>query len=359
MIFVIFAAPPAYFRCRLAKYSSLPCAKIRNNLNLRVMENKRSYLEYALQPRRFNRFPLAWPEIFSREAPLAVEIGFGNGEFLVNWARQVPEWDFIGFEISMASMERALKRLQQQQIFNARPVHQDARFGLREFFADEAISHVMMNFPDPWPKERHQRRRLLDPDFVNILAAVLKTGGCYELVTDQEWYAAHAHSLFRESPHFRVEALERNPRRPVTTKYEKKWRELGRSSYRVLARKQTAGKINRLLEDVSMPHRFIDSEINAEDIELLAGLEYIENERVFVVKSLYRALSRTHYLLYVVAKDAAYKQDFYISVARQDDGRWLVKLDPSVQPYRTPAVKAAVWEIGRRLAETAGNRAAQ
>lgn len=322
------------------------------------MENKRYYLEYALQPQLSSRFPLAWPEIFSREAPLAVEIGFGNGEFLVNWARQVPEWDFIGFEISMASMERALKRLHQQQIPNARPVHQDARFGLREFFADNTLSHVMMNFPDPWPKERHQRRRLLDGDFVNLLAAVLKTDACYELVTDQEWYAVHAHTLFRESPHFRVEALELNPRRLVTTKYEKKWREMGRNSYRVLARKQAAGAIKRLLEDVSMPHRFIESEINLEDIELLTGLEYIEKERFFVVKSLYRAINRTHYLLHIVTKDAAYKQDVYISVARQEDGRWLVKLDPSVQPYRTPAVKAAVWEISRRLADTAGNRTA-
>lgn len=77
------------------------------------------------------------------------------------------------------------------------------------------------------------------------------------------------------------------------------------------------------------------------------------------MKSLYHDVNRGHYLLYVVTKDAAYKQDVYISVARQEDGRWLVKLDPSVQPYRTPAVKAAVWEISRRLAETAGNRAAQ
>ena len=204
------------------------------------MENKRYYLEYALQPQLSSRFPLAWPEIFSREAPLAVEIGFGNGEFLVNWARQVPEWDFIGFEISMASMERALKRLHQQQIPNARPVHQDARFGLREFFGDNTLSHVMMNFPDPWPKKRHHKRRLIQPPLVATLAAKLKRGGYIHCATDWEEYAQQMLDVLSADPALENTAADYAPRpeyRPLT-KFEQRGIRLGHGVWDLVFRKK-------------------------------------------------------------------------------------------------------------------------
>lgn len=314
------------------------------------MPEKTFYLEYAVQARQFERYPLNWENIFERKAPLAVEIGFGNGDFLIDWAAQKPEWNFVGIELSMESMIRIQKRLHRKGITNIRPLRDDARFSLREFFPENSLRQVIMNFPDPWPKERHKDRRLLNEDFTEILGAVLEVNGYYELVTDQEWYAEHAHALFRESPCFEVAPVETNPPRPVITKYEQKWREMGRSSYRVLARKtQTAAAINRLLEDADMPHAFVEKEINFAAIEKLTGLEHSQAEQLFVVKDVFGDADQNRFLLRAIAKDGAFRQGFYIVIKRHDDHRWLARLDTTVVPYRTPAVKMAIRKIGEIL----------
>jgi tRNA (guanine-N7-)-methyltransferase len=315
------------------------------------MPERTFYLEYAVQAREFERYPLNWENLFERKAPLAVEIGFGNGDFLVDWAAQKPGWNFVGIELSLESMVRIQKRLHWKGITNIRPLHEEAFFSLREFFPENSLHHIIMNFPDPWPKERHKKRRLLNENFTEILSVVLEDNGCYELVTDQEWYAEHAHALFRESPYFEVAAVETNPSRPVTTKYEQKWREMGRSSYRVLARKIRSAAINRLLEDTDMPHAFIDKEIDFNEIEKLVGLEHTEAEQLFVVKSAFSDAGQNRFLLRTIAKDGAFRQGFYIVIKRHDKQRWLVKLDTTVLPYRTPAVKMAVWKIGEILNE--------
>ncbi|RMI08673.1 MAG: tRNA (guanosine(46)-N7)-methyltransferase TrmB [Calditrichaeota bacterium] len=313
------------------------------------MERKTFYLQYEIFPARFDRYPLDWDALFGRTAPLAVEIGFGNGEFLVEWARQQPEWNFVGIEISAESMKRLQKRLHQEGCSNILPIRENARFALRELFPDNRIRKVMMNFPDPWPKTHHESRRLLNPDFVHTLAAVLEIEGEYELITDQEWYAGQARELFEANSCFQVEEIEQNPRRPVTTKYERKWRAMGRNTYRLLARKRRGASLTRLLEDATMPHAFVTRPVQAEDIRQLAGLEYFEKDRLFVVKGTFTQLDRENFLIRVVAKDGDYHQNFYVLVKPHEDGRWLVKLDSTTLPYRTPAVKMAVWKIGELL----------
>ncbi len=305
--------------------------------------------EYIVPARDFEAYPLNWAALFSRAAPLAVEIGFGNGEFLLDWAARQPSWNFVGIELSLHSMEKIQKRIFREEVANVLPLHEDARFALRELFPANSLQHVMMNFPDPWPKDRHKHRRLLDENFVQILGMTLQTGAAYELVTDQEWYAADAQALFKAAPFFEVAGVEKNPQRPVMTKYEKKWREMGRDSFRVLAKKVKHITVKRLLEDSDMPHAFVEKPLTKEKIEALIGLEHREAEQFFVVKNAFVGINKQEFLLKLVAKDMAYQQNFFVVVQRQDAGRWLVKLDPAMQPYRTPAVKMAVWQIGKRL----------
>ncbi len=306
-------------------------------------------MDYLIVPGEIEPYPIAWEAVFGRAAPLAVEIGFGNGDFLVNWSLQQPGWNFIGIELSMESMMKLQKNLYQHKIVNTRAIREEAEFAIREFFPLNSLRHVLMNFPDPWPKGRHKDRRLLSGDFVHILGAVLENGGQYELVTDQQWYAAHARSLFQASPLFEASYLEIDPLRPLATRYERKWREMGRSTYRLVARKVQNASIHRLLEDSAMPHTFIEKEIHLDSIEKLIGVEYIEAETFFVVKAVFGSPDGKGYLLRMITKDGQYKQGFYITVARHEDHRWLVKLDTTFQPYRTPAVKLAVWKIGEIL----------
>lgn len=316
------------------------------------MRTENHYLDYALRPQNSDAYPLDWQTAFDGDAPLAVEIGFGNGEFLVDWATRQPGWHFVGLELSIESMERLLRRIQKHRLTNIRPILEDARFAVGEFFADNSLTHVMMNFPDPWPKDRHQDRRLLDEPFIETLGAVLKKKHYYELVSDQKWYAEHTYSLFQDAPYFDDVEFTENPVREIATKYEKKWQEMGRSSYRVLARKCKTPAIVRRLEDEAMPHAFVETVVDEKSIKELIGFKKSEADLFFVVKDTYGDINSAKYLLHVIAKDGAHKQNFHVVINQQKKGRWIVKLDPNTQPYRTPAVKMAVHEIGNRLANS-------
>lgn len=307
------------------------------------------YLSGQFFPQKLSQLPADWDDVFGRSAPLQVEIGFGAGEYLINSAAEYPECNFLGIELSRESVVRLLRQANTCGLQNIRAVQQDARLILRECCADNTIDHVTMNFPDPWPKVKHRHRRLINSDFTNILAAVLKPDKSYELVTDQKWYAEDAVRMFKDSTCFEVSEVEINPERQVTTRYEQKWREIGRDSYRVTARKVKHINIKRQLEHQEMPHVFIDRNLGQEELTALEGHAlYLDGKRM-IIKSSYRGLQHQTFLVRVVSKDQDFKQDFFVLVKKAGRGRWLAKLDPVTNPYRTPAVKMAVAEIGRLL----------
>ena len=307
------------------------------------------YLRYEIFPRQEIQFPLPWTEIFGRTAPLYVEIGFGNGIFLINWAKEQPTGNFIGIEISLESLGRVQKGIFQERLTNIRVIHEDARFALREFFADNSIRHIMMNFPDPWPKERHRDRRALSPSFVQILGAVLEPDGIFELVTDQEWYAHQALELCQQLPFLAVGMVEKNPCRSIQTKYEKKWRQLGRDVYRLVARKTQPTTVERIIEGGDMPHVLIPNiPLTFEHIQALENMQGEGPNQFFIVKESYATADGQKFLLLTITRDFDYQQKFYITVVARQNG-WIVKLESTTQPYRTAAVKLAVQAIGQKL----------
>ncbi|HQV30564.1 MAG TPA: hypothetical protein PKV71_01740 [Calditrichia bacterium] len=316
---------------------------------------KNSFLQYLVTPAPLAQLPADWHgEIFRRDAPLGIEIGFGNGEYLVRWHHARPDWNLVGIELSMESCERLMKRLVAGDISPVRVIHDNARFVLRECFGDNSVSRVVMNCPDPWPKDKHKERRLIDAQFAETLSAVLTMGGQYELVTDQPWYAEDAHAIFSADPRFALAPLEKGLQRSETTRYERKWLEMNREMTRLVATKIAATPIERKCKDNRMPHAFIDREIRDEFVKPLCGLEHREGEDLFIVKSALRDMEEDRYILKVVAADQGYRQSFLVQIKPHETGRWLVKLDPSVQPYRTPAVKMAIRQIAAALVEPAG-----
>lgn len=323
-------------------------SSFRFNVGIAAEMKNSDILKYEVNPREIDRYPVNWEKIFSRAAPLAVEVGCGNGEFLVNWARSYPDWNFLGIELSLASGERIQSRIFSQQLENIRILRDDARFVLPELFADQSISQVVMNFPDPWPKERHRDRRLITPSFIEILGAVLTLDGLFELYTDQEWYAGKARELFGSSYLFTAREVEINPQRTVSTKYERKWREQNRPIYRIQAKKCRNGQIKRLLENTIMPHVYLQCEVTPHQIAALKGVIRIQDDQVCKIKEVFSSPEDQAYLLRTVTSDRDYVQNFFILVARHDQG-YIVKIDSGYQPYRTPAVKMAVQEVGRLL----------
>ena len=311
--------------------------------------------KHVVPAANFESYPLEWDEIFGRKAHLGVEIGFGNGEFLVNWAKQQCDWNFVGIDLSIGSTERLQKRLMDNSINNVRIINDDARFALRELFFNDSVEQVKMNFPDPWPKERHKERRMLRASFIQILAAVLKIHGRFELVTDQLWLVEETRSLFLQTPFFTVTEIEKNPNRLVDTKYEKKWRKSGGEIFRIESSKEKNTNISRILENPKMPHKIIKKSIRPEQIQSLAGAEHSEENTMFVVKEIFADYRNNNYLLRMITKDIDYQQKFFVLITNrkmQDNVEsWLVKLDDSVRTYRTPAVKIAVQRIGEILSQ--------
>jgi tRNA (guanine-N7-)-methyltransferase len=312
--------------------------------------NNTRILKFEYDPHRSPDFPIKWDEVFKRQAPLAVEIGCGNGEFLVEWAKSKPVWNFVGIELSLASGERLLSRIFQDSLQNVRLIRDDARFILRELFARDSVNHVMLNFPDPWPKVKHKNRRLIDRNFVRTLGAILEIHGIFDLFTDQKWYAEEAVIVLRESKAFNISDIKENPERSTSTKYERKWKELFRQIFHVRAEKFKKLDSKPIMENLDMPHYLGEGNVPSKQIHSLSGLKRFVENRVFKVKEIFEKPDHQVFLIRLVTVDEDYRQTFFLLVAPHEKG-FIIKIDTGFQPYRTPAVKWAVQEIGRLLSD--------
>ena len=135
-------------------------------------------------------FPIIDPAaVFGRRAPLVVEIGFGRGDVLLDAAAARPERDYIGIEVHAPGIGYLLARLHELGIGNVRVLFSDARESLRHQFPEASLEAIWIYFPDPWPKGRHAKRRLVQPGFATLAASRLQPGGRILAATDHEGYA--------------------------------------------------------------------------------------------------------------------------------------------------------------------------
>ena len=171
--------------------------------------------------------PLDLAEIFGRQAPLIVEIGSGHGDTLVTAAAKHPDTDFIGFEVFDASVAITLGKIASHQVDNVRLVAADAVSGLAHLFAPQSVAEIWVFFPDPWPKKRHHKRRLVSPSFADLVARTLVPGGVIRLATDWDSYAAVMAEVFGTDDRFESAGTDRFATRPVT-KFEARGLEAGR-----------------------------------------------------------------------------------------------------------------------------------
>ena len=137
------------------------------------------YTEKPLEPRA----------LFGRTAPLWLEIGFGNGDALVEMARGHPDVDFIGCEVHAPGVGHALLGIEEHGLDNVRIVQHDAMEVLERMFAPATLARVLLFFPDPWHKKRHHKRRIVQPDFLDAVARTLAPEGLLHCATDWRDYA--------------------------------------------------------------------------------------------------------------------------------------------------------------------------
>ncbi len=130
-----------------------------------------------------------WSSVFKRTAPLAIDIGFGNGESVVALAEAYPEWNIIGIEVYRSGVGQLFRQLQEKNITNVRVICHDAVEVLQTAFAAQTLQRAQIFFPDPWPKKRHHKRRLVQGNFITLLTERLVAGGVLALATDWQDYA--------------------------------------------------------------------------------------------------------------------------------------------------------------------------
>ncbi|MGH8307642.1 MAG: tRNA (guanosine(46)-N7)-methyltransferase TrmB [Gammaproteobacteria bacterium] len=174
--------------------------------------------------------PLDFQQIFGRDARCTLEIGFGDGENLLALARAHPDEDFLGIEVHSPGVGRLLMALETEKITNVRVVCADAVEVLSRCVPDSSLDTVLLYFPDPWPKKRHHKRRLVQPEFAALIARKLKSGGQLHLATDWLDYAEHMLAVLSACPDFtptaEADCVSQSPARPPT-KFERRGTKLG------------------------------------------------------------------------------------------------------------------------------------
>lgn len=231
-----------------------------NNSDLPERHKNRQIRSFVLRtgrmtPGQKNAYEQAWPhfglnledgpiehnEVFSRTAPVVLEIGFGMGDSLIDMAMAALEQDFIGIEVHTPGVGRLLNQVVDKSLTNLRVYCDDAVEVLDKCIADESLDKIQIFFPDPWHKKKHNKRRIIQKEFVQKLRAKLKPGGFIHLATDWQHYAEHMMEVMSDADGFENICGEGaySPRpdfRPIT-KFERRGQRLGHGVWDLLFEK--------------------------------------------------------------------------------------------------------------------------
>ena len=177
----------------------------------------------------FSETPLDYAAVFGRVAPVVLEIGFGMGETTAAIAAAQGERDFLGVEVHLPGVGALLKRVEAQALPNVRVIRHDAVDVVRAMIAQGSLAAVHVYFPDPWPKKRHHKRRLLTPAFVHALAQRLAANGYLHVATDWAHYAEAILATLAAEPLLANSSEGFAPPPPwrPQTKFETRGRKLG------------------------------------------------------------------------------------------------------------------------------------
>lgn len=175
--------------------------------------------------------PVDLPALFGREAPVTLEIGFGMGASLVTMAQNTPHQNFLGIEVHAPGVGACLAAAKEADVQNLRVMCHDAVEVLEKMIPDNSLRMVQLFFPDPWHKARHNKRRIVQVPFAELVMRKLKLGGVFHMATDWEAYAEHMLEVMNSIDGYRNQSEQQNyvPRpetRPLT-KFEQRGQRLG------------------------------------------------------------------------------------------------------------------------------------
>lgn len=179
--------------------------------------------------------PLDLSQVFGNKSEVVLEIGSGDGYFLIETARRKEDWNFVGIEIKGKRFRKAVRIAEREKIKNIKFLLMDARIAIEEVFSLNTFVEVYINFPDPWPKERHKKHRIINSDFLEKLSRIMKPQGILEIASDHEKYISYTLDVLDRitvfKPVFPPPGYASSLANRAKTKYEMEFKQKGREIY--------------------------------------------------------------------------------------------------------------------------------
>jgi tRNA (guanine-N7-)-methyltransferase len=305
-------------------------------------------------------WPLDWGACFDRPAPLHVELGFGDGEYLERSAAAASSENWVGVEVSWFSMRRMLRRLERTGLNNVRLVQCDAGLALQRLFPDASLCEITVNHSDPWPKKRHHERRLVQPGFLSVLASRLAVGGRATIVTDHAEYADWIAGALARTPELRSvfpsERVHELPGRPPT-RYERKGRAAGATIHYFVWEKvldACPAPARMMMRCETMPNVLLQGPLAESTLlhDLIppgSPLEVTHGTLRIQLLCVYRRSDGEEWLVEGRIEEDGFVQHLAISVVGRPGNRWLLKPSTIGFPRPTSGVREAVFVLAQNL----------
>lgn len=297
-------------------------------------------------------WPLRQARLFPQVRPLIVEIGFGNGDHLIHLAQTRPEYNFIGLEISSQSMDKAEAKIEKRRLANVRPIHCRAETALAHLLGPQTVTELHINYPDPWFKKRHQRRRLIQRETVDLLTSRLRAGGTLHLATDITEYAEMAHETLAHTPGLTNQfetAWANDIAGRFRTKYELKgYREGRRGHFFRYQRNAMPVAHPAVIKELDMPHLFLHSPLSAAEIvDRFEATRHQAGGAHIAVLRAYADPKRDTAVFEVVVEEPSIEQHALLLLSpRADAGEYMVRLSAVGHARSTAGMHRAVAAVG-------------
>jgi len=287
--------------------------------------------------------PTEFASVFGREAPLVLEVGFGDGRYLEHLQEAHPDWNLLGAEVSLGSVWRAFRRMKRCGAANVRLYKGSGRFIVRDVVPESGLRRVYVNFPDPWPRKKHHKNRLLQVPLFRILSSRLEPGGDLLLTTDHPEYFAFSVEQGKASGCFDVEEGTPPPA-TLRTKYAMKWLEQDKPIYHARFTVKTAVDAPEPRNTIiPMQHAILDGKLS--DVG-----SFEKQVRPFsgghaIILEAYRDLGGDGLLFKAVSEEADLRQELIVQAWPHEDGGVLVSLQPFGNPMTTKGVRESVMAV--------------
>lgn len=296
-------------------------------------------------------FPLEWTRHFalSPDIPVHLEIGFGDGRYTVRRAADARDEAFVGLEISGASLLRGLKNIERHDVTNVRLLKANANFAVQHLFAPRSLASITVNFPDPWPKEKHEENRLLRAPFFALAASRLVPGGEIRLATDHLAYLEFAQAQARQTELFDLHEAT-PPAAVFETKYALKWKAQGKPLYYQIFTYHGAlvPEFPTLKRVDTMPHAILTGALPSHAPFAKQVLPYASGH--VILHEVARSLGSAEYagerlLVRATIEERDLRQQVLVTVRPHGSGELIVGLEPFGDPVVTETVRGAVHAV--------------